>query len=357
MKLVYIICLLWSFSLISCRTDKQGELPVIPVNLDNSRTIPLSGITQGVKNVHLELTEHSLISDRVTRVIYTDDYIFMIDRKSPTPIMFDSNGKFLRTIGAAGQGPGEFTGMIDIAADFQNRHLYITTLSKLLLYDFDGHFIRERKYVGENVRYVNFVDNRLMLICERSEEGNGSRITNLNYANSDLEITDSLHLKTYINSRMLWWHSHQDFITENSGHIYQYYYEFNSEPFLRDTLYRLEGNQRIPSLKVDFGTPGVDVEGERTLALWNIYRSERYVFSVYWGADKNMRFCYDMKDGIGYNMEKGYEDDINHSGIVDIRPLNIDTERYYYFYTPEDQQEEENPVLCIGTLKNLVLQQ
>lgn len=23
----------------------------------------------------------------------------------------------------------------------------------------------------------------------------------------------------------------------------------------------------------------------------------------------------------GYNMEKGYEDDINHSGIVDIRPF------------------------------------
>lgn len=54
----------------------------------------------------------------------------------------------------------------------------------------------------------------------------------------------------------------------------------------------------------------------------------------------------------GYNMEKGYEDDINHSGIVDIRPLNTDTERYYYFYTQERHSEEENQVLCIGTLKN-----
>ena len=39
-------------------------------------------------------------------------------------------------------------------------------------------------------------------------------------------------------------------------------------------------NERIPSLKVDFGTTGVDVEGERTLALWNIYRSNRYVFCL-----------------------------------------------------------------------------
>lgn len=267
--------------------------------------------------------------------------------------MFDGNGKFLRTIGSMGQGPGEFTGLIDIAADFQNEYLYITTLSKLLLYDFDGNFIRERKYVEEHVRYANFTNGSLILISERDEDGEDGRIqkTNFDFVSTDLEITDSLHLKTYVNPRMLWWHSHQDFITESSGNVYQYYYEFNSEPFLRDTLYQLEGNERIPSLKVDFGTTGVDVEGERTLALWNIYRSNRYVFSTYWVADRYMRFCYDLKEMTGYNMEKGYEDDINHSGIVDIRPLNTDTERYYYFYTQERHSEEENQVLCIGTLK------
>ena len=291
MKLAYLLyALLMLSGLFSCVANEKTEMPVIPVDLENSRKkVSLSDITEEVKNIHLELTEHSLISDLVTRVIYTDDYIFLIDRKNPTPIMFDGNGKFLRTIGSMGQGPGEFTGLIDIAADFQNEYLYITTLSKLLLYDFDGNFIRERKYVEEHVRYANFTN--------------------------------------------------------------QYYYEFNSEPFLRDTLYQLEGNERIPSLKVDFGTTGVDVEGERTLALWNIYRSNRYVFSAYWVADRYMRFCYDLKEMTGYNMEKGYEDDINHSGIVDIRPLNTDTERYYYFYTQERHSEEENQVLCIGTLK------
>lgn len=352
MKKVYVVYFLWMV-FVSCEVNQQGKLPVISVDLDNHWTISLSGITQEVKNIRLELAEQSLISDLVTRVIYTADYIFLIDRKNPTPIMFDGNGKFLRTIGSVGQGPGEFIGMIDIAADFQNKYLYITTLSKLLLYDFDGNFIRERKYVEENVRYANFANSSLMLISERDEAGEDGRVqkTNLNFVNTSLEIIDSLYLKTYVNPRMLWWHSHQDFITENSGNVYQYYYEFNSEPFLRDTLYRLVENECIPSLKVDFGTTGVDVEGERTLALWNIYRSSRYVFSVYWAAGKYMRFCYDTKDHVGYNMEKGYEDDINHSGIVDIRPLNTDTECYYYFYTPENHPEEENPILCIGTLK------
>lgn len=354
MKLVYLLyASLMLSGLFSCVTNEKTEMQVIPVDLDNNRKASLSDITEKVKNIHLELTEHSLISDLVTRVIYTDDYIFLIDRKNPTPIMFDGNGKFLRTIGSAGQGPSEFTGMMDIAADFRNKHLYISTLSKLLLYDFEGNFIWERKYVEDHVRYANFADNRLMLISERNEEGEegNARKAILQFVNPDLKIADSLHLKTYVNPRMVWWHRYQDFIMENAGNVYQYYYELNSEPFLRDTLYRLEGNKRVPSLKVDFGTTGVDVEGERTLALWNIYRSDRYVFSPYWTADKNMYFCYDLKEEKGYNMEDGYEDDINQSGIVDIRPLNTDTERYYYFYTPEDHPEEENPVLCIGTLK------
>ena len=355
MKLAYLLyALLMLSGLFSCVANEKTEMPVIPVDLENSRKkASLSDITEEVKNIHLELTEHSLISDLVTRVIYTDDYIFLIDRKNPTPIMFDGNGKFMRTIGSAGQGPGEFTGMIDIAADFQNKYLYITTLSKLLLYDFDGNFIRERKYMEDNVRYANFADGRLMLISERDEARDDGRVQKaiLQFVNPDLEITDSLYLKAYVNPSMSWWHQHQDFITENTGNVYQYYYEFNSEPFLRDTLYRLEGNERVPNLKVDFETTGVDVEGERTLAIWNIYRSNRYVFSAYWVADRYMRFCYDLKEMRGYNMEKGYEDDINHSGIVDIRPLNTDTERYYYFYTQESHLEEENRALCIGTLK------
>ena len=82
------------------------------------------------------------------------------------------------------------------------------------------------------------------------------------------------------------------------------------------------------------------------------YLSEQSIcFLCLLGSRQVYAFCYDLKEMTGYNMEKGYEDDINHSGIVDIRPLNTDTERYYYFYTQERHSEEENQVLCIGTLK------
>ena len=50
-------------------------------------------------------------------------------------------------------------------------------------------------------------------------------------------------------------------------------------------------------------------------------------------------------------MENGFTDDINGSGIVKIRPLTTNSEQYYYIYYPEDSHEEDNPVLCIGTLK------
>ena len=77
------------------------------------------------------------------------------------------------------------------------------------------------------------------------------------------------------------------------------------------------------------------------------------MFSAYSLAHNNTYWlsCYDLKTGERYAMENGFTDDINGSGIVKIRPLTINSEQYYYIYYPEDSHEEDNPVLCIGTLK------
>ena len=55
----------------------------------------------------------------------------------------------------------------------------------------------------EHVRYANFTNGSLILISERDEDGEDGRIqkTNLDFVSTDLEITDSLHLKTYVNPR------------------------------------------------------------------------------------------------------------------------------------------------------------
>lgn len=324
--LYLIVFLLFAFS---CQQKADDTLLTIPVDVQANEPLALSQITHEMKQISLELTDESLLSDRIIRVLHVGEYIIVADRKNPTPLLFDTEGKFIRKIGAIGQGPQEFNSMLDIAADYKNRRVYISTVAKLICYDFDGKFIKSRPF---GPQYINFVHDKLVMIHEEyGEKETKCNRSVLYLADFNLQFTDTIELKTIHNRLMSWVHPHKDFVTENEGNTYEYYFEFNPEPFLRDTLYQLDGSRLVPHLKIDYGTEGVDSNNDRTLYLWNIYRTNRYVFTIYAvSPDKYMRSCYDLKENRGYNMEKGYKDDLTNSGIVDIRPLNTNTEQYYY---------------------------
>ena len=344
------VCLLTG--LVACQNGKEKELLTVPMDVQNVQELTLSTITQESRSVHLEFTDQSLLSDMIGRVLYSEDYIVVFDRKNKLPILFDGNGKFLRTIGSVGQGPGEIASLSDIAADFDRELLYVLTVGrKILCYNFQGEFLKETSF---RARYLYFVDGNLLSIAENLRKGE-EKINEcmLYFMDDGLQVKDSLLLHSIRDPRMIWVHQYTDFVTHSEGNTYQYYFELNPEPFLRDTLYMLKGNKLYPDLRIDYGTTGLNAKGERELYLFNIYRSSRYVFSAYGLAHNNTYWlsCYDLKTGERYAMENGFTDDINGSGIVKIRPLTTNSEQYYYIYYPEDSHEEDNPVLCIGTLK------
>ena len=99
------VCLLTG--LVACQNGKEKELLTVPMDVQNVQELTLSTITQESRSVHLEFTDQSLLSDMIGRVLYSEDYIVVFDRKNKLPILFDGNGKLLRTIGSGGQGPGE----------------------------------------------------------------------------------------------------------------------------------------------------------------------------------------------------------------------------------------------------------
>ena len=307
------ICLLIGF--MACQSKKTNEILTIPVDIQDIQQLPLSIITQDSKSIHLELTDQSLLSDNINCVLYSENYLVISDQKNKLPILFDGNGKFLRTIGSVGQGPGEIQSIKKIAADFDKELLYILTTGKIVCYNFQGEFIRERK---NSSRFIYFIDGNLFSIAENII--NQTNKCMLYSIDSDLQIKDSVLLHSIHNPLMIWIHPYTDFITYSEGNTYQYYFELNPEPSLRDTLYTLKGNQLYPNLRIDYGVSGLNAKGERELYLFNIYRSNRYVFSNYGLAHNNTYWfsCYDLKTKEKYNMEKGVIDDINNSGIVTI---------------------------------------
>lgn len=349
----------------SCKKEGHDELLTIPVDINTVATLPLSEIVSEIEAVSLELTDNSLINiKKVRRVLYDDNYILIHHAAPHSVMLFDRAGKFLRQIGTRGQGNEEYVSISDIAVDFKNRQVYIASQHRLLCYDFDGNFVKDIFVSAHGMPYsLNFVEDKLFFIGRdfggMLEEGTRFFSSSLYQVDKDFFQIDSTELKKVVNPQMAWaQHYYNDHITLCDSKIYQYEFEFNPEPSLRDTLFQLKGVERIPHLRLDFQISGVGADGKRTLFLQNIYRSSRYVFAFYGLAEKNEYFslCYDTQTSKGYCLKDGYVDNVKHNGIaVTIRPFIQNTEKFYYLVTDTGGNtglnEEPNPTLYIGTLK------
>ena len=370
------------FLLSACSQTGQGDLLEIAIETNRDSSLPLSEITDEMMAVELELTGESLINpDIISRIIITDNNIIVIATSiiQPTkPLVFNKDGKFIRSIGSRGQGPGEFNIILTVAFDEQSKRLFIVSAmpNKIICYDLDGFLLKESRYNSNwSIGDINYINGELFLDCMlfQNIEDNYKSVKTLYRMNENFQITDScIRWENYWGQVVGDFHKpgHCNYIVKNNTSIYIYspetYIKSHAPRIkvLRDTLYRWEDNHLVPDLKLKFRNDGFDREGDKIIDLYNIYRSTRYIFAMYdFNPDNKQRntekpktyyFCYDTKTGKGYNIPEGYTDDIN--GIekpVSIHPLHTGSETFYYWHThmkPGDR-EEPNPTLYIIKLK------
>ena len=392
MKNLYYITII-GLLLLSCNRTKQSESNEIsvvinqnreffeiPVDIDQNYSLPLSEIAEEITAIELELTDESLINpDYLQRIIISEDHIIVLS--SSKILVFNKDGKFLRSIGSRGQGPGEYTSISNFALDEKNRRLFIATSMpyRIICYNLDGKFLNSSEIYRQfsSIVDIHYLNNELLFIASQdaleneieNRKANSATKHSLYRLKDDFQMLDScVILKQYLETTYRVYipniYYSRDFIFKGNSSLYLYYCENYLPQFppmeivLRDTLYHFEDNQRIPDLKLNFKNDGIDRGGNKFIHLFNIFRSSRYVFSIYQRDvivnSSWYHFCYDTKTGKGYNMQDGYTDDIN--GIekrVSIRPLVTNSELFYYWHTnmkPNDK-EEPNPTLYIIKLK------
>ena len=366
---------------VSCSGKKSGNLPEFPVDFGQNieSQLPLSKITDSIEAIELEMTDESLIDPRpgfVKRIIISDDLVIIAQ---PEKIfIFDRNGKFIRSIGSKGQGPGEYISIKSMAYDVSNKRLFVCDYSKVICYDLEGKFLKESSMIRLGnpeimVKDINYINNELWILVYYmgNEDKNGLyNQTTLYRLNEDIQIMDSCMVCKIYERPGFSISNLDDYILLLDSTVYVYYPNvlafqlakigrMPSKINLRDTLYRFENNNLVPELKLKFKNDGINSGGNSYISLFNVFRSNRYIFADYYshiesnGAGNFYSFCYDTKTGKGYNVPDRFTDDIHHIEHVQIRPFQTNPDMFYYWHTnmkPEDT-EEPNPTIYIGKLK------
>ena len=131
----------------SIENKSEDKVYLIDVNdcLRNVITKKVSEITDDLRYIELK-TPVSLPIGVVTNIKISDEYIFIIANKG-IAFQFSLQGDFIRQIGNKGQGPGEYTIVMDIFINENKKVIELLSADKLLSYSYDGKYI-EQKTVG-----------------------------------------------------------------------------------------------------------------------------------------------------------------------------------------------------------------
>ena len=108
-------------------SQTQGEVAIIDLEtaFQNPQELSLTELGEKMTYVPLETTDESLVKlGSSSKMIVTEQYIF-VGETGAALLAFDrGTGKFLRKIGSVGQGPGEYSGSTDVEVDDEAKRIY-----------------------------------------------------------------------------------------------------------------------------------------------------------------------------------------------------------------------------------------
>lgn len=131
--------------LASCKNSNNSDSIFridIEKNITNIKSIPLSTLGSNLRYVPLE-TDTACLVESITNAFLTDSFIFISDYNRL--LKFDINGKYLKQIGSKGRGPGEYPSLGNFLIDLNSKEIYVLSSRIILVYDFDGNFIKDFK--------------------------------------------------------------------------------------------------------------------------------------------------------------------------------------------------------------------
>lgn len=128
--------------LCSCTQNEDTNADVITIDLTSFEAVDEETLLESAIIIPLELTDESIL-DHSGLACCSDKGIFYYDGSTNSILYhFDNEGSFINTIGAIGQGPGEFPYHSTIKVCDEEVIFTVKQLNRLFIYDFNGKFLR-----------------------------------------------------------------------------------------------------------------------------------------------------------------------------------------------------------------------
>ena len=130
------------FILMGCGVDKSDSLITVDVTVNYPKKELVLQDFMDVEYIPLETTAESLLDKDILNVTFAGDYLFVCDFVNL--FQFTPEGKFIRKIGKAGEGPGEYAkSILAVTYDEDAKQIFISDFrkGKVLVYSFEGKYL------------------------------------------------------------------------------------------------------------------------------------------------------------------------------------------------------------------------
>ncbi|HQG55872.1 MAG TPA: 6-bladed beta-propeller [Bacteroidales bacterium] len=259
----------------------------IEKNLKNIKPLPLSILGYNIEYILPETNNNSLLS-RISNVFVTDSSLFISDGNRI--LHFNINGRFLKQIGTQGRGPGEYVSVSDFYSDIIDNEIYILSPFRMLVYDFEGNFIRSFKIDFPCNQFI--LSNDTLVFYPFNIPDPESESCELYFTNkSGLFLYKTMTSLKRVNRGL---------VVPRSC-LYKYKNNLYFMEFGTDILYKINNGHKEPYVIFDFGKMKINpdptvseaLEMKGKASIYKIMETDQALFiTICWGVADSLTNCY-----------------------------------------------------------------
>ena len=345
---------------------EQVDTAAYCVNIDSAEVVdilPMSSLFKSGKIVcSLDTTSAAMLGD-IDKMEICGDYVIAMDRNIRHQLcVFDRNGKFLHTIGAKGNGKGEYADLLDFTCDSGEGLIYILDGKGGKIHSYSISEGEYKKSVDCSNEYVNIKYAQSCLYCYHPSLNIGEAHA-ARFLLDRIEPSDGKILEQYLTSgynkgschpvmfngsaflgtesgtfRLALIFANQVMALDKDGKVYPYL-TLNSRNWVREDDLKEFGFQS------DHKSLAVLFSRRKALGMSDFMESEKHILLSYMQGFSRSHILYDKAKECAFVVRRLTDDLLGSKvdfGSMNLQYAGSDGKGVYFFLSPGDMDSVNN---------------